>query len=400
MKRVIVYGIGRNCFDFLKFAHNRDFEIVAYVDANKAGQCYEGKVVLKPSDLCALEYEELFLTVCFGIEDIVEWLVREIGVDISKIRDAMYLNMRYMLAGIQDYKYIFLTNDLGEYDYLNLPYEDLKQRGDVTFRAILQTDKKWKSEKSIREMKGCFLYRSHCYNSHKQTGFYEYMKTTYPSAKHILILSDMCGGEFGYERKLMDFSVIDNKNHFDKIFTYHSADAQKYGLIHLTQPFSKIELKEEAENVDLFFAGNAKNRLTKVHRLYLEAKKQGLKCNFWINGVAPGKMLQCEDIIYNQKLSYLQYLREMKRCRCIVEICQAGNESSMRFAEAVVYNKMLLVDDATCRKRKFYDEKYMQCFEQIDDIDFEWIKKTKQVEYGYDGSFSPIHLLKYIEQFF
>lgn len=398
MKKVVIYGTGINCTTFLQYVHRRDFEIVAFVDMNKSGQQYMGMRILALREVLDLDYDEIFLTVNKQRDQIKKQLVEVLGVEISKIRDVIYLNKNYMLEGIENYRYVFFTDSQ---DYLDIPYSDILDRKDTTIRAVLATGQEWNLETFKSEKEIFFLFRSHCYRRHREEQFYQYIRAAFPASKQIFLLSDLCSGEFSYQNRIESFTIDYIKELFDLIITYHSVEAQQYGFVHREQVFSKIQIEVREEDTDVFFVGNAKNRLDKIHALYLCAKEHGLTCRFWIGDVKQEEMLpSCEDLIYNQRLTYMEYLKEMARCRCIVEICQKGDETTMRFAEAVVYNKKLLVDDTTCSNRNYFDKRYMQCFENVEDIDFEWVRQTEEVDYHYDGSFSPIHLLEYIENYF
>lgn len=38
---------------------------------------------------------------------------------------------------------------------------------------------------------------------------------------------------------------------------------------------------------------------------------------------------------------------------------------------------------------EFYNTKYMQYFEKVDDIDWDWVKREEKINYEYNGDFSP-----------
>ena len=42
----------------------------------------------------------------------------------------------------------------------------------------------------------------------------------------------------------------------------------------------------------------------------------------------------------------------------------------------------------------------MKHFENIEDIDFEWVKKREQLDYHYNNEFSPNHILGKLEELF
>ena len=63
----------------------------------------------------------------------------------------------------------------------------------------------------------------------------------------------------------------------------------------------------------------------------------------------------------------------------------------------MVYNKKLLTNNKNVKKFKFYNPEYMKVFEKIEDIDWKWLHEIINVNYHYDGSFSPLRFIKEIE---
>ena len=398
-KRVIIYGIGINCDIFFHYLHNRDFEVIAYVDRNKAGQTYRDFCILEPEEIANMEYDEIFLLMRTkeGREEVRTWLIEELRVGEKSIKDVFYLNKKYMLGGISNYKYVFFTEGK---EFFNVPYSDIMKREDTTVRTVLWVGQEWcGEEEKIEEMNtGYFIFRSHLYYKYKSEGFYQYVQNHFPNVKRVLLFSDL----FEACKKRVDlFSLEYIKSFFHLTITYHSKEAEKYGFQYYPYSYSKLPLADEKECIDLFFVGRAKDRLNRIHSLYHNAKQHGLSCLFWIFEVKPEEMLKNSDgIVYNQYLPYSEYLKVMMKCRCIVDICQQGDETTMRFAEAVVYNKKLLIDDVECYKRKYFDKRYMQIFTEVNDIDFDWILRDDKVDYEYRDELSPVYLWAFIDSYF
>ena len=398
-KRVVIYGVGLNCDIFLSYLHDKDFEVVAYVDKNKAGQTYRNFCILEPKEIREIAYDEIFVLMRVKEERkaVIKYLTKELQVDENKIKDVFYLNKKYMLSGISNYKYVFFTEGR---EFFNLPYSDIMNRNDTTIRSVLWIGQKWGIVEDQKEENntGCFIFRSHLYLKYKSEGFYEYVQYCYPNVKRILLFSDL----FEACKKRVDlFSLAYIKSFFDLTITYHTKEAEKYGFQYFPYSYSKLPLIEETESIDLFFVGRAKDRLERIHSLYLRARQHGLSCSFWIHEVEPDEMLkESEGIVYNQYLPYSEYLKKMMKCKCIVDVCQQGDETTMRYAEAVVYNKKLLIDDMECYKREYFNEKYMQRFIDVEEINFDWIHGEENVDYAYRGEFSPNYLWKFIDSYF
>ena len=56
--------------------------------------------------------------------------------------------------------------------------------------------------------------------------------------------------------------------------------------------------------------------------------------------------------------------------------------------EAVIYNKRLITKNEEIKELPYYDSRYMQYFEKIEDIDWEWLRTDEKVDYHYKGDFS------------
>lgn len=84
----------------------------------------------------------------------------------------------------------------------------------------------------------------------------------------------------------------------------------------------------------------------------------------------------------------------MKHSNCILEVLIEGmTGATLRYNEAVCYNKKLLTNNKNIVNLPFYDPRYMRVFDSPDDIDVEWVRKQVPIDYHYDGRFSPTHII-------
>ena len=183
---------------------------------------------------------------------------------------------------------------------------------------------------------------------------------------------------------------------FDYIFTFDPSDAAKYNYIHYYIPYSMISDNECNDvNNDLYLAAsNHGLRLYTFYKLYSYFKDQGIKMLFRIVGVSKKEQKYKNDIIYNEKIEYSEAVNELKKSNCILEVVSAGQSgATLRYYEAVCYNKKLLTTNKNVVNLPFYDPRYMKVFEKPEDIDIEWIKRREEIDYHYDGRFSPTHLI-------
>lgn len=390
---MIFYGIGKNYYTTEKFGLLPNGENIKLIDKNGDGSSQGGKLVLTPEALFDGCFEDVYVFPT-NSEEIIERLVGELGYDIKQIKKTLDINKECILGHLEKYKYVMLTTDI---DYINYPYFSLRSRPDFTMRPILDQKEKMMfncySDKPVEDSI-IFIVRDHCFKKFIEYGIIDYLKKKYTRSKWVTVLSDMCDGEYGRISTFGKDYIELLKNNFDLILTYHFRDSKKYDLVYYEQTYPS-QHREITMEYDVLFLGKAKNRLNLLHSVYSKLIENNIKCRFIINDVNMVDQVY-EKIEYNRVMSYDSYLEEVQKCRCILEICQVGDETSYRFAEAVVNNKKLLVNDTSCQSRKYFDHRYMRCFTNVDDIDIDWIKDDQVVDYKYKGEFEPDRFLSYI----
>jgi len=181
---------------------------------------------------------------------------------------------------------------------------------------------------------------------------------------------------------------------FDSVITFDLADAEKYGYQYTNSLYSAMELQKRGEvEQDVFFVSAAKQRLDMLHGVYRYLKQRGCRCHFSITGVEPKRQIQGEGLSYNHLISYDELLLRLQGTDCILEVVQHGQSGvTLRYYEAVVYNKKLLTNNENIRSMPFYNPKYMRIFHSVDEIDLEWIRSSERPDYHYNGEFSPLQI--------
>ena len=87
--------------------------------------------------------------------------------------------------------------------------------------------------------------------------------------------------------------------------------------------------------------------------------------------------------------------------KCVLEFMQEGqNGATLRYFEAVCYNKKLLTDNPNITEFPYYDSRWMRVFKNVEDIDVNWLKENDEVDYQYKGDFSPVELVAYVQKKF
>lgn len=207
--------------------------------------------------------------------------------------------------------------------------------------------------------------------------------------KYTLLLLDSCDSVFfkRVQRYIAGFK-------FDYIFTFDPVDAAQFGYIYTNVPYSMLRdgAKEDVEE-DVYFNGSNKGRLQTLHEIYRQIEAHGLTSTFRIVSV-PASEQKYEGIVYNEYLDYSQIIQGIKRSNCIIEYLSGQQHSAtLRYYEAVCYNKKLLTNNKNVVNLPFYNPDYIHLFENPEDIDWNWVKERVAIDYHYDGLFSPIHLI-------
>lgn len=194
-----------------------------------------------------------------------------------------------------------------------------------------------------------------------------------------------------------------NINHFkwDNIYTFDAEDARKYGYTHLGfnyYSFHEITASQVPDS-DVFFVGGLKGgRSQLIYDLYSQLTKCGIKCDFYLMPIDDKSIKQLSGIYYFKGWRpYEEILAHTQRTKCIIEIMQEGQSgATLRYFEAVTMNKKLLTNNPHIKDFPFYNPQWMKIIKTIEDIDIKWITRDEKVDYGYQGEFSPTHLIDYI----
>lgn len=185
--------------------------------------------------------------------------------------------------------------------------------------------------------------------------------------------------------------------------TYDPADAQRYGYHYTINIYSANELESVTPQYDIYFSFTGVNRLSTVQAVTDCFLKEQVNANIIIAGepaLAQYIKEHSRGIQFlKSRKTYPEVLKDVSASNCLLEVLQEGHTgATLRYYEAVCYNKRLLTNNKNIVNLPFYNPNYMKVFEKPQDIDCEWLKSHEPVSYGYDGRFSPIHLLEEMEK--
>ncbi len=269
---------------------------------------------------------------------------------------------------------------------------NIHNSGKINLRLNLPFKKLWYpyyfKDKFHNEKPYCFVIIDYTYPE----SYFQYLKKHYPNCKIVLLHRDLLSRRVPH---LHGKDVIDYEMSYDK------NEASKYNMVHFNEFESKIDIpvSNNYPESDVFFAGNIKDRLEKVLSAYKVFSESGLRCKFYLVGVDKEKRVMLEGVEYGDSfIPYSEMLYHSVNSRCILEINQDNADGyTSRFLEAVMFNKKLITNNTSIKGSEFYTPDYIQIVDDFSRIDTEFVKRDMDVDYRYDGQFSPLKLIERID---
>lgn len=240
----------------------------------------------------------------------------------------------------------------------------------------------------------CFIFAS----NNLSFQYIKYLRTCFPGCKIVKTHRDLV--KIAHQNP--EYSEENMNRYFDLRLSYDIGECTEYGLTHFDEIESKIDIEKSPDYPlsDVFFAGQAKDRLPRLIEAYDLFESAGLKCDFYITNVPEDKQIMRKGITYSNKfMSYNEMLYRSVNTRCMFDINQTGAVGyTSRFLEAVMYNKRFITDNATVKETRYYETGDILFFERISDIDPMFINKKNTVDYNYKNEFSPVNLITQIDR--
>lgn len=219
--------------------------------------------------------------------------------------------------------------------------------------------------------------------------------------KFVLILLDTVGVDTPVGRIVSD---IYQDKMWNYIFSYDLNDVKKYGFEYLDECYYSNRNIEKSNKIltDAYFIGALKpGRTQEIISVCKECNKNNILSKFDVvkqEGISVHEHITGLNVL-NKRKKYIDILKDVANTNCIIEILQKGqNSQTLRYFEAVYFNKKLLTTNENVKKLSFYDERYMKVFRDANDIDFNWIKRRENINYNYNNEFSPIHIIEKVEE--
>ena len=194
--------------------------------------------------------------------------------------------------------------------------------------------------------------------------------------------------------------TFSKKYGFDYIYTFDPKDEETYGFMFHTIPYSTFEeLRGTEIQYDFGFVGSNKGRISMINSILESANDAHVSFRARLVHVKSNDRLSFPNIVYNTAVDYKQTVFEELQCNCLLDVLSEGQSgATLRYYEAVVYNRKLLTNNTDVKDLPFYDPDYIHIFAKPEDIDWEWVKARTPVDFHYDGRFSPSCLIDEILQ--
>lgn len=188
---------------------------------------------------------------------------------------------------------------------------------------------------------------------------------------------------------------------WDYILSYDIADCQKYGFTYLGHAYYSKQEDIEPSKIacDIYFVGANKSgdsRYELVSAIFKYLRTKQVNVRFIVVDKFQAHISDDEEhLIYHQEyIPYDEVLSDVLSSNCILEVLQSGQQQqTLRYFEAVCYNKKLLTNNPHVADLPFYDARYMRYFSNPEDIDVEWVMKKEKIDYHYAGEFSSARII-------
>lgn len=190
---------------------------------------------------------------------------------------------------------------------------------------------------------------------------------------------------------------------FDQLYTIEKADADTQGMSLIWTPYSYCDEFSKIPIVnDLYFCGASKHRGAMLAEIAAASQQSSVKTSMDVVCQEDLALIeQFPDVIHvkgsDQYMPYSMLLTRTLQANCILDIVQPDQRAlTLRPYEAVVYGRKLLTNNPTIFNFPYYNPEYMQYFDRVSNIDWNWVRTRKMINYHYQGDFSPMKLLDII----
>lgn len=215
--------------------------------------------------------------------------------------------------------------------------------------------------------------------------FLQYLRKKYSNVKIAYIFTN-----------IVEFTAAKEKNYLNKlnewydiVFAFDQEDAKKYNFEYSPLIYD-IDINENnSSNIkenQVFYIGQAKDRLGMLIKCYEKLKSLNIKCDFHIANVNENDKKYDNEIEYNHYMTYEEAIKSIKESTCLIDIIQGDSTGlTIKTCEAVCYNKKLITTNTHVVEYPFYDPRYIKVIRTPDDIDLDFFYNNKDIQYSKEG---------------
>ncbi|MEE9328053.1 MAG: hypothetical protein V3U71_12275 [Cocleimonas sp.] len=148
-------------------------------------------------------------------------------------------------------------------------------------------------------------------------------------------------------------------------WSFDKHDCERYNFTYYHQFISEVLFKQETKKeIDFIFIGQDKGRKDFLSQLFKVANKLAYKTLIDIK--TPNKNRGST----NQTISYIDYLKDQRKAKCIIDIVQSNQRGmTLRPLEALIYKQKLLSNNLYLKSSKIYHSANIFIIEDEHSID-------------------------------
>ena len=224
--------------------------------------------------------------------------------------------------------------------------------------------------------------------------FLKYLKKHFKNIKLVYMFTNIVKKSYAYENNFVEKLPY----YYDLIYTYDINDSKKYNYCYHPLIYSKINIKQKNDK-KVFFIGKAKDRYGKIKEVYEFLHKNKINTEFYVSELNNDNEYK-DGIIYNKKMPYIECIKKMSTCNCILDIIQGESSGfTLKVCEAVIYDKFLITNNKEVFNAPFYDKNSIIVIDNVEDIKLSFFKNEKVVKYDKNAKyvFSIDHFLEELE---
>lgn len=228
--------------------------------------------------------------------------------------------------------------------------------------------------------------------------YLETFKKKHPNVELYALLTDSMNAASPHLNLVRDklFSRV-----WKAVLTYDAYDAAQYGFNYFGYLCYSLfdDVEPSKTTSDIYYVGFDKGDRAKTVEEVYDYLNDNCNCKFDVVTKDKEKLTNTSGLKYQiSKIPYREVVARTRATNCVLEILQKNQlTQSLRWFEAIAYNKKLLTNNKKIVDMPYYNPETMRYFESIDDIDVQWIKEKRVIDYGYHGEFSPINLIRFID---